>query len=569
MKRRIKFSSFFSDESGAVMIIAAFALVAFLGVASLVTDLGLRYYQKSRLQNAMDAAALASVTYLPDKNRAREVALEYVEKNGFKTDDVIIEFPEEGIIRVSDNYTCQTLFASVFNEDKMNIQSHAAAKYLDKKMSIDFDYLMFYGEDSMFYLNGDFREVAGSIFGNGNVRVGCNDAAVIYDVVSARSVSFANNMQQKPTVTNNAAHQKMPDWDEMIMSVSPSTEKHQFTSPQAHISPLQNYKYKISGDGYLNDIISYSSGNMFCGGNLSTGYTDVLLYVRGDLYVEKDFVPQCPVYVTGNLYVGGNFTQTWSKTLSVGGNMYVGGNCVLQGMTTVNGWMYSGGNIEIYNGNGTQYKFGSIRCLGNFLTTSAWNAKITVDGSMFIFGRLAFGAGGNNINGNIYVWGKDVSAGTDTCYINGNLLLTGDVWCHGGVVAFGGNGDCTIHGIVYSGGSIETRSGGDISLNGCMIAEGDIKIGGASHTYNDSGATLSLYSRNGNINLGSQGTELKMWGIVYAPKGDIKISTDGLRIYGSLVGNTITCNIGCGFYIGRNDRTLPFAKTVRVAALVE
>lgn len=569
MKRRFKFSSFRSDESGAVMIIAAFGLVAFLAVTSLVTDLGLRYYQKSRLQNAMDSAALASVTYLPDKARAKEVALEYVEKNGFTLDDVEIEFPEEGVIRVRDTYDCKTLFAGLFNEDEMVIQAHAAAKYLNKNMSIDFDYLMFYGEDSTFLLNGDFREVAGSIFSNGNMVVGCNDAAVIYDVVSARNVTFANNMGTKPTVTNNAAHQDMPDWDEMIMSVAPVAEKLQFTSPQAHITATQSYKYKLNGDTYLNDFISYANGNVLCTGNLSTGYTDAMLYVRGDLYVAKDFTPQCPVYVTGNLYVGGKLSQTWGKSLYVGGKLYVEGDTSFQGTVTVNGDYYCGGNVTLSNGNSTQYKFGSVRCMGNFSSLAAWNARINVNGSVFVYGKLNLGGGNNVIKGNVNVWGNKSNVGDDVCFLNGNLTLTGDVWCHQGVVAFGGNGDCNIHGFVYSGGSIETRSGGDISLNGCMIAEGNIKIGGASHTYNDSGATLSLYSRRGNIELGSQGTELKMWGIVYAPKGDIKISTDGLKIYGSLVGNTITCNIGCGFYIGQNDRTLPFAKTVRVAALVE
>ena len=566
VKRRI--GLFRKDESGAVMVIAAFGLVAFLAMASLVTDLGLRYYQKSRLQNAMDAAALAAVTSLPDQNRATEVALDYVSKNGFDTTDVNIEFPEEGVIRVTDNYTCKTLFANIFDEDKMNIQAHAAAKYINKNMSIDFDYLMFYGEDSTFLLNGDFRQVAGSIFGNGNIRVGCNDAADIYDIVSAREVSFVNNMSKQPNVTNKAAHQAMPDWDEMIMSVSPKADRPQFTGPQPHITKTQNYKYKLNGDTYLNDIISYASGNVFCGGNLSTGYADTILYVRGDLYVEGDFVPQCPTYITGNVYVGGKFSQTWGKTLYVGGNMYVKGNISFQAAVTVNGELYCGGNIEFSNGNGTAYKFNSIRCIGDFLSTAAWNAKITINGSLFVYGRLALGGGYNTIVGNVYVWGDRV-VNADSCFLNGNLDLKGDVWCHSGVVAFGGNGDCTIQGIVYSGGSIETRSGGDISLNGCMIAEGNIRIGGASHTYNDSGATLSLYSRKGNIDLGSQGMELKMWGIVYAPKGDIKISTDGLRIFGSLVGNTITCNIGCGFYIGRNDRTLPFAKTVRAAALVE
>ncbi len=569
MKRRNKISSFRKDERGNVMIIAAFGLVAFLAIASLVVDLGLRYYQKSCLQNALDSAALAAAPCLPDKARAKETALEYVEKNGFDAGSVIIEFPEDDVIRVSDTVTSRTLFATVFSEDSMVINGRAAAKYVNKKMSIDFDYLMFYGEDSTFYLNGDFREVAGSVFGNGNIRVGCNDAAVIYDIVSARDITFENNMGTPPNVKNHSANQKMPDWDEMIMSVCPTCEKERFTAPVPHITREKNYKYRLNGDTYLNNFIAYADGGIFCSGKLGTNYTTAILYVRGDLYVEGDFAPQCPIYVTGNVYVGGNFTPVWNMSITVGGDMYVAGNAEFQGTTDIGGKMYCGKNMSIINGNGTSYKFKEIRCMGSFTSMAAWNARINVNGNMYIYDKLTLGGGHNNITGNIYVWGHNSLVSEDVCYLNGDLLLKGDVWCHKGIVAFGGNGNCEIHGIVYSGDSIETRTGGDISLNGCMIAEGNIRIGGASHTYNDSGATLSLYSRKGNIELGSQGTELKMWGIVYAPKGDIKISTDGLRIYGSLVGNTLTCNIGCGFYIGRNDRTLPFAKTVRAAALVE
>lgn len=569
MKRKYGFSAFRRDESGAVMLIAAFGLILFLGVASLVTDLGLRYYQKSRLQNALDSAALASVTSLPDKVRAKNTALEYVRKNGFDTEKIVVEFPSEGVVRVRDTYTCKTLFASVFSEKNMTIEAHAAAKYLEKNMAIDFDYLMFYGEDSTFFLNGDFREVAGSIFGNGHIQVGCNDAAVIYDIQSARNITFVNNMSYRPTVQNKAAHQDMPDWDEMIMSIAPHEEEEAFTSPHTHLSHTQYYRYKYTEDSRYLSNVYYMDGSYYCSGSMSTTYTSNMLYIRGDLYVGGDFNPQCPVYVTGNVFVGGNFTSTWGMSLTVGGQMYVGGNTVLQGITTVNGEMYCGGNLTLMNGSGTSYKFGKVYCMGEFRSKDAWDARVTVNGSMFIYRRLALGGGRNIINGDINVWGKGCTQEDETCYVNGYMELTGNVFCHKGIVSFGGNGDCVIRGFVYSGGSIRTLSGGDISLNGCMIAEGDIHLGGASHTYNDAGATLSLYSRKGNIELGSQGSELKMWGIVYAPRGDIKISTDGLRIYGSLVGNTITCNIGCGFYIGHNDRTLPFAKTVRAAALVE
>lgn len=553
------------------MIIAALGLVVFLSVASLVTDLGLRYYQKSRLQSALDSAALASVTCLPDKQRAKDTALEYVEKNGFSTEKTVVEFPAEGVVRVSDSYVCRTLFAAVFSEDEMVMNAHAAAKFIEKNMAIDFDYLMFHGKDTPFDLNGDFREVDGSIFANGDIKVGCNDAALIDDIASAKNVIFRNSMSVKPNVRENVSHQEMPDWDEMIMSVAPTADEQQFTSPVQHISNTGNYKYNLSGDTYISNFGSYAGGSVYCSGSLSTNYTSAELYIRGDLYVNGDFKPQCPVHVTGNVYVDGNFSPAWNTKTTIGGNLYVRGKADLQGETTVSGSFFCGKDVNISNGAGTLYKFSCVKCMGNFVTTSAWNARVTVNGDMNIYGKLMLGGGQNNITGNVYVWGKGAADGTDVCYLNGNLMLKGDVWCHApkGVLAFGGNGDCEIHGIIYSGGAIETRSGGDISLNGCMIAEGNINIGGASHTYNDAGATLSLYSRRGNVELGSQGSELKMWGIVYAPQGDIRISTNGLMIYGSIVAETITCNIGCGFYIGQNDRTLPFAKTVRAAALIE
>ena len=551
------------------MVIAAFALVLFLMVASLVTELGLRYYQKSRLQNALDSAALASVTSLPDKARAKEVALDYMEKNGFSTDNAVVEFPQEGVVRVRDSHEYQSLFSGLFSRGNMQIASHAAAKFIQKNMAIDFDYLMFHGASTTFKLNGDVREVAGAIFANGNIQVSLNDAAIVDAIVSGGKVVF-NNSMQRPSVTEYATKQDMPDWDEMIMSIAPVAEEEMFTDPHPHLTPDSGYSYAYEGNTNLQPIPARPDGSVICRGSLSTGYNNLtVLNVRGNLYVQGDFRPQCPVYVLGDLYVGGEFSPAWGMPVYVNGNAYVGGSASFSANTTVGGELYTGGNLSLNNG-GAFYTFGKIHCMGNMNSTTAWGARVTVNGSTFVYGKLTLGGGGQNIlKGDVYVWGKNCTSATETCLINGYMNLHGNVWCGRGIVAFGGNGDCVIHGFVYAGGSVETRSGGDISLNGCMIAENNINIYGASHTYNDDGATLSLYSRNGNIILGSQGSALKMWGIVYAPKGDISISTNGLRVYGSLVANTITCNIGSGFYIGKNDRTLPFSKRMRSAVLVE
>ncbi|MFZ5449314.1 MAG: pilus assembly protein TadG-related protein [Thermodesulfobacteriota bacterium] len=48
------------DSSGGIAIMAAFGLLAFLGMASLAIDMGQLYYVRNQLQNAADASALAA-----------------------------------------------------------------------------------------------------------------------------------------------------------------------------------------------------------------------------------------------------------------------------------------------------------------------------------------------------------------------------------------------------------------------------------------------------------------------------------------------------------------------------
>ena len=49
------------NEKGSVIIIVACAMVLMLGIAALVIDVGVLYYNKVALSNAADAAALAGV----------------------------------------------------------------------------------------------------------------------------------------------------------------------------------------------------------------------------------------------------------------------------------------------------------------------------------------------------------------------------------------------------------------------------------------------------------------------------------------------------------------------------
>lgn len=571
-------------EDGAAMIIAALSLVAFLSVVSLVTDMGLKYHQKSKLQSAMDAAALAAVRYMPDEVTAKRVALEYVEKNGFSSDSVVVEFPSDEIVRVSDSVKSKTVFASLFKVDSVQINAKAAAKYVNKNMAIDFEYLMFHGDNSQFTLNGHYN-VGGSIFGNGNVHAdGGSGSSVTGTVFSAKNATHNSYSVTVGNLASNVNGQVMPDFDETIMSIAPEATIGMYEKSYVPISPSNFYLNRYSAGATINSSVSIN-GNTYCAGTLSTSYHSDVLIIYGDLYVCGDFNPQCPVYVKGNVYVGGNLTTTWDKTLTVGGNLYVEGNTVLNGNTTVYGnYFYTGGNLtrgsnytlqcdcETYVGgnvklNGQSSFNGPVYCMGVF--DKQGSVSMTVNGNFYAYDTLKLQSGGTTVNGDIFVWGSNADNSDTVTEISGPFTLNGDLYNRKGKLSLSGQGNYNIKGVVYSGDSISTNQGSSgITLSGCMIAEKDILIGGSTHTYNEAGATMSIYSRSGDIKLYSQQGGFDLWGIIYAPKGNVALSSGNFDIHGSIIGDTITCNPG-GLNMSHNDRELPYSKSVKTAVLIE
>ncbi len=583
IKGKHGFKRFLKKEDGAAMVIAAFSLVAFLSVVSLVTDMGLKYHQKSLLQSAMDAAALAAVRYMPDEETAKKVALEYVEKNGFTTENVIVEFPSDEIVRVSDSREGKTIFASLFNVDSVKINAKAAARYVDKNMAIDFEYLMFHGDNSQFTLGGHYN-LGGSIFGNGNVHADGSGSTVTGTVFSANNASHNQYSVTVGRLESNVNYQKMPDFDETIMAVAPVASQGMFIKSYTPLSRTHFYHNRYAAGTTINSSVSIN-GNTYCSGSLSTGYFSDVLIIYGDLYVEGDFNPQCPVYVKGNAYVGGNLTTTWGKDFSVGGNLYVGGNTSFQGNTRIYGdYFYSGGSLnrgsnysltcdcETYIGgdivlNGTATFNSSVYCMGKF--DKQGSVSMTVSGNLYAYNTLKLQSGGTTVNGSIYVWADEYSADAPVTDIAGPFTLKGDLYSRKGELLLSGQGNYDIKGILYSGGSLSTNQGSSaITLSGCMIAEDDIKIGGSTHTYNEAGATLSIYSRKGDITLYSQQGGFDLWGIVYAPKGNVALASGDFDIHGSIIGDTITCNPG-GLNMSYNDRELPYSKSVKAAVLIE
>jgi Flp pilus assembly protein TadG len=78
------------DDTGSILLLSAFTLVVLLGLAGMVTDVGIIYWDRRLLQNAVDGAALAGAAQLPiNPNASQTVAQAYAQDNGVAAGDAI------------------------------------------------------------------------------------------------------------------------------------------------------------------------------------------------------------------------------------------------------------------------------------------------------------------------------------------------------------------------------------------------------------------------------------------------------------------------------------------------
>jgi Putative Flp pilus-assembly TadE/G-like len=127
------------DQAGFVLVFFALALIALLGIASLVVDYGYWSLRAQQIQRAADAAALAGVAYMPNVTKATSVATTTAADNGFtsggsvtvvvtptdasgntQTDQLTVKITDTGI---------PTFFAKVFGRDSVSETRTSTAKF--------------------------------------------------------------------------------------------------------------------------------------------------------------------------------------------------------------------------------------------------------------------------------------------------------------------------------------------------------------------------------------------------------------------------------------------------------
>ncbi len=123
-------------EAGFTLVFFALAVVALMGIAALVVDLGYWYLESTHIQGAADSAALGGVVYMPgDFNTAQSVADALASANGFDSANpgetvtaAPTSNPDQLKVTITDT-NVPTFFAKVFGLDSISETRSSVAQY--------------------------------------------------------------------------------------------------------------------------------------------------------------------------------------------------------------------------------------------------------------------------------------------------------------------------------------------------------------------------------------------------------------------------------------------------------
>src|SRR3989475_5851501 len=116
-------------QTGQALVLFVMGLVAFIGFVALTIDVGLIFEGRRGEQNAADAAALAGASALPGSaGTAKQLALDWAQRNGFASGEVTATTPyqgDTGKIEVVINKPVEAIFGRVLGQTSYAVTARA------------------------------------------------------------------------------------------------------------------------------------------------------------------------------------------------------------------------------------------------------------------------------------------------------------------------------------------------------------------------------------------------------------------------------------------------------------
>ena len=314
-----------NEEKGSIIIIVALSLTFIMGFAALVMDYGSVVIEKTKFQNAVDAAALSAANYLPSTSLATTKANSYVELNGYTPTDIAITFSNSNnTIEIVGTKTIQYGFARILGFNDVTITQTAFAER--ESVGEAFNYAMFSGGETGIDLTG--IELSGSNnYINGNVHTNS------FFKSTGSSTTITGNVEASTTITTSGAHTNINN----LIPNAPVISMPSFYEP-----------LKLQAEQAGN---SYTGNKSYNGSSINISQP---IYVNGDLSISgSHFTGKGCIIATGDISISGsNIRQSSSDSVciySINGDITMSGSSI-----TLDGVLYApNGAIKLSGSNKT------------------------------------------------------------------------------------------------------------------------------------------------------------------------------------------------------------------------
>lgn len=361
---RIKISGLFNrikkEESGAIVVIVALAMVVILGFAALVIDVGRISLEKQELQNAIDAACLAGAQELPNTATAKVTAYHFIELNGYQDSDILEPTftNSNNTISITGSKNVEYTFAKILGFDSTTVQPDASAT--KEGLGAAFGYTLFSGSPSYTLLiNGSSQYIGGSAHSNykfsingSNQTILGSSEAVSQNSMNGSSINISGNCQGSSISINGS------DINIGTKIFSPAP-----VIPMPDFSDIIKSQAEAAGQ-------AYEGNKTFSGSNMTV---DDSIYVNGNVTVNgSNFIGRGCILATGNLTFNGSNLKNVSGGAvcfySKNGNITINGSS--QGLCGIiyapNGTITLNGSNQTVNG----------RVIGNKVLINGSNTRI-------------------------------------------------------------------------------------------------------------------------------------------------------------------------------------------------
>lgn len=325
----------FGDEKGAVLVLFAIVFVVILGMVAIVVDAGIVYLNRSQMQKAVDAAALAGGMRLPDQNEAAGAAVEYGGMNGIRdTDTLQVTFPGRRV-RVRAERDVRLFFAPVLGIRTMHVTAQAAAAFNVDRV---FDFALFSGgKDQDLNYSGSSLYVEGDCHSNRNSKFSGSSMNITgaMDVVGTFRRSGSNI--KIGTIYERSKFLNMPDFSDQVRDLATNIygDGHVFGS-----------RVDVSGNVVVNGSM-HINGSTISGSGIVMAQDNVHINGSSIRYATSDDAV-CIYSEDGDIHINGSNIDIYGILYAPNGLVQINGSDIrIHGAVIANEIQLSGSSFEI------------------------------------------------------------------------------------------------------------------------------------------------------------------------------------------------------------------------------